>query len=292
MNTIEWKSINDQEFVCLTADLLRALGFVNINIQGVGPDGGLDLIATELVPFAIHGSHPFTWGIQCKFSKTGTQKSVNDQEIRDIEGILRSDRYSAHNLRGYMLITNRKIVQNIVERLQGINRNSSFRTAHIDGIQLSHRLQEYPKIIEKYFTIEKYSKKVKEAIQDFRPPIIINDLDPGSRFIVNVGLISPDKRKDIVTVKALIDTGATISVMPKPILEKLGLEYTYVNVSRVTGGTMPEKCFWCDIRIEALEFNGVGLLALDIPYGLIGQDILKHYTLLLDGPNGVVKWWA
>ncbi len=115
MDSINWNLIDDSEFVYLVADLMRRRGFVDIQVQGDGPDGGLDLISTELIPFAVQGSQPFRWGIQCKFSTTGNKKSVNDGEIRDIEGILRSDRYSTHSLRGYMVITNRRITQNVIE---------------------------------------------------------------------------------------------------------------------------------------------------------------------------------
>src|ERR1043165_4257843 len=88
MTSIDWNRIDDHEFVQLTADLLRKMGFVDIQVQGIGPDGGVDLIATELVAFAIQGQQRFPWGIQCKFSKNGTRMSVNDREIRDVTGYL------------------------------------------------------------------------------------------------------------------------------------------------------------------------------------------------------------
>src|SRR4051812_11026473 len=119
MKKIEWKLIDDFEFVHLAADVLRRLGFIDVHIQGDGPDGGFDLFATELVSFAISGSQPFRWGIQCKFSTSGRQRAVNDRDIRDVEGTLRSERFYAQHLRGYMLITNRRVSQNVIERLAG-----------------------------------------------------------------------------------------------------------------------------------------------------------------------------
>jgi hypothetical protein len=65
MNKVDWKLIDENEFVHLVAELLREFGFTGIEVQGAGPDGGLDLFATEPVNFAIGGPTPFRWGIQC-----------------------------------------------------------------------------------------------------------------------------------------------------------------------------------------------------------------------------------
>ena len=121
MKTIEWSQIDDYLFVKLVGEFLAKLGFVDIEYQGEGADGGIDLFATELVPYTIQGRVPFRWAIQCKFSEKGTAKAVNDSEIKDVEGILRSERYSAQDARGYMFVTNRRLVQNVIERLRGIN---------------------------------------------------------------------------------------------------------------------------------------------------------------------------
>ena len=40
MATLEWKLIDDHEFVHLCAELLRQLGFVDVHVQGDGPDVG------------------------------------------------------------------------------------------------------------------------------------------------------------------------------------------------------------------------------------------------------------
>lgn len=41
MISIDWNQIDDREFVHLTADLLRRMGFVDLLVQGTGPDGAL-----------------------------------------------------------------------------------------------------------------------------------------------------------------------------------------------------------------------------------------------------------
>ena len=86
MDDIQWSTIDDYLFVKIVGEVLARLGFVDIDYQGDGPDGGVDIFATELVPFAMQGRTPFRWAIQCKFSENGNESSVNDREIRDVEG--------------------------------------------------------------------------------------------------------------------------------------------------------------------------------------------------------------
>lgn len=286
MNEINWDLIDDYEFVYLAADLLRRLGFVDIHVQGTGPDGGLDLIATELLSFAVQGAQPFRWGIQCKFSKTGMQMSVNDSEIKDVEGILRSDRYAVHDLRGYMIITNRKIVQNVLERLRGINRGSQFRTTYIDGTQLQHRLAEHPEVIEKYFG------EAKESIQNLGQPITVAGVDEISKFFLDVEISSPSKSEDSITVKAILDTGAQMSVVPQKTIEHLEpLMYSVRRIRSASGAVTNAKSCFVDIRLGNASFSSIEVLALDIDYALLGQNLIKQLVILLDGPNNLIKVW-
>lgn len=148
---IDWKQIDHNSFVHLVGDLLRRLGFVDIDHQGDGPDGGIDIFATELVPFTIQGRVPFRWAVQCKFSSDPSDKSVNDREVRDVSGVLLSERYAEKRPKGYMLVTNRSIVQNVVERLRGIEGAMQFRTARVDGTQLTKLLEDQELLRDTYF---------------------------------------------------------------------------------------------------------------------------------------------
>ncbi len=126
------------------------------------------MFATEMVAFAFQGARPIRWGIQLKFSEKGTEKSVNDIEIRDVEGILRSARFSSQKVQGYMLITNRRVVQNVVERLRGIDNQTEFHATYIDGYQLSQYLSEQPKLLNEYFSnrFEEIERLASEQAQD------------------------------------------------------------------------------------------------------------------------------
>ena len=149
LRIFKWNLLNDESFVYLVSDTLTASGYV-VRHQGDGPDGGVDVFATQSISFAFD-THPFTWAVQCKFSASPS-KAVNDSEIRDVEGILRSSRFQSLRPRGYLLVTNRRISQNVVERLRGINDQSEFRTCGIDGNRLMSLLHVNPGIVLKYFT--------------------------------------------------------------------------------------------------------------------------------------------
>lgn len=145
----DWSDLDEDSFVHLVGDLLSAEGH-DVKWQGAGPDGGLDLISSERVVFGFNDPQPFKWGVQCKFSWS-PRKAVNDTEVRDVMGILLSSRYQAEKLNGYMLVTNRRVSQNVVERLRGINDQTSFRTCVVDGTDLSLRLQSEGNVACKYF---------------------------------------------------------------------------------------------------------------------------------------------
>ena len=283
MISIDWNQIDDREFVHLTADLLRRMGFVDLLVQGTGPDGGLDLIATELVSFAIQGQRPFKWGIQCKFSANGTRASVNDREIRDVTGIISSDRYSSHDLRGYMLVTNRNIVQNVVERLRGINRTSAFRTASVDGHELKHRLADHPEVVQKYFG------EAKTVVRKLGQPIITSQLHD-SQYIVEIQVKTKPEHSP-VTLRALLDTGAELSVLPRIVADQLRVtEYFVQHIEYATGESLEAQSCFVYLRFPTGEWLSQALI-LDTDTAVVGRDFLQHFTLLIDATKGIAKLW-
>ena len=288
---MDWRRLNDHIFVHLVADLLRRLGFADVQVQGSGPDGGLDLIATQLVSLGLQDRRPFRWGIQCKFSVSGTQSSVTDSDVRDVEGVLRSDRYARQQLRGYMLVTNRKVAQNVVERLQGIDQTSVFRTSWIDGPQLQHRLSEYSDLLQKYFG------EISSFIHDLGAPDIVVPTSIGSGFVVEAvvglpsGLPNVEQRPHIKAVKALVDTGASWSAVPGPVLRELGAMPIDATMVVTVGGV--SKCHVYAVRFDfgTFEIPLVRVVSIDYDFAMIGRDILDEMVMLIDGPSRVAKLW-
>jgi hypothetical protein len=287
MDKLNWELINDYEFVHMAADLLHHLGFIDIHIQGDGPDGGIDLFATEVVPFAIQGSLSFRWAIQCKFSISGERRAVNDEEVRDIEGILQSDRYQAQSARGYMLITNRRIAQNVIERLTGINRRSQFRTSWIDGIKLQQLLNDHQGIIEKYLEIGKIS-------QNLGTPLVITDLSKiagSSTASLEIEIISPSISQNRTIMKAFIDTGSDLSSIPTKEIVKLALpRHKSYGVKVYAGEKIIMDSFIVNMQITDISLPNIEVLAINNEdHAVIGWNVIRQLVVLFDG--NLMRLW-
>lgn len=165
---LRWDLLDDRSFVGLVADLLRRRGFVDITVQGEGPDGGLDILASEIVTFSLAGSKPLRWGVQCKFSTHPARRQVTAADVHDVEGILRDDRFAGHELAGYMLVTNKRVQENVVRRLRGINQKTEFRTCIMDGQRIESLLAEEPSVAKFYFgqVIAEIERLVQEQVRE------------------------------------------------------------------------------------------------------------------------------
>jgi hypothetical protein len=150
---VNWRVLDDAAFVHLVADLLARLGFVDIRVGGeAGTDGGIDLIATELITSHFQGPRPLKWGIQCKFSKAGQRSCVGNRQIGDVVGVLCSERNLVHKLNGYLLIANQRISHTLVERLRGLDRTTGYRVDCVHGEQLENHLNGNPDILGTYMS--------------------------------------------------------------------------------------------------------------------------------------------
>jgi len=293
MSEMKWELLDDNVFVYLVADLLQQLEFTAIQYQGDGPDGGLDLFATQLVALGIQTPQPFRWGIQCKFSVTAKRRSVGDAEIKDVEGILRSERYLAQELRGYMLVTNRRITQNVIERLRGIDARSSFRASTIDGTQLELVLAKHPSLVERYFN------RVQATVRHLGSPTLVAQFDhtvSPSVPTVEVHLRSAYSGANSkgVSARAILDPGAAVTMIPIYAVHALQLrEYDSVSVQGVLGGHQVAPVYAVTIELGGTEIGPVGMIALGaIDYVLIGWDVMKELIVLWDGPNESLQVWA
>ena len=287
MNTIKWSHINDYLFVKLAGDLLARLGFVDVDFQGDGPDGGIDLFATELLPFTIQGRIPFRWAIQCKFSSDPGDRSVNDGEVKDVEGILRSERYATQRPRGYMLITNRRIVQNVVERLRGIDRATEYRTARLDGAEMNSLLHEHPQVFERYFL-----SSAPGGIPLCMPDVVgIPTTSASGQVAPHVTLhlqLPPPAKSKMISVQAIVDTSAPVTVIPKSVLDDLGgIPESDFQASSVGGDIGFLHRVLLDIIIERGEVLLAEVLGWESDQALLGMDILRRFTVVIN-PDGTV----
>jgi predicted aspartyl protease len=281
---IDWSRLDAHLFVALTADILAGLGFVDVLRGGRGPDGGLDLFATELLPYATKGPVSFVWGVQCKFSaEPHRSKGVTVSDIRDVEGLLRASRFRGHSPHGYMLVTNRGVTNTVIDRLHGIDQQSRFRTSVVDGAQLEQLLSAQDRVVSKFFAAP------GAEVLDLGTPIVVVD----AAYDAEGASLSIDLRSgsQSVTARALLDTGASITVVPRELISQLGAP-SLGNVQVSTGVRIHQApTYILDVVIGTRAVLAARVLALDVPTPLLGRDLLSHFVVLIDGPHRVVKVW-
>lgn len=283
MNSIPWDLLDDYSFVFLVVDILKILGFIDIQTQGSGPDGGLDLLATEPLLFKFKGLTPFRWGIQCKFSSVENTKSVSDTEIRDVEGILRSRRFATECLQGYMLITNRKVSQNVVERLEGIDKTSNFRTSCIDRVKFETIIKEHQQIYDKYFG----SSAVFDEI--FGKPLILKEIDFYHKIpTIPISLIGHGDRKEI-RVNAFLNTATNITIIPHNLMNAINRFCTGKEI--LTTAKEVLILYMTGIRIADTLLSCECIFSDKYSSVILGYNILQELVVLFDGQNNSLRVW-
>jgi predicted aspartyl protease len=92
-----------------------------------------------------------------------------------------------------------------------------------------------------------------------------------------------------VTIPALVDSGADITVIPRLVAQDLNLQPVYVTYSKGFGGVLAENTVLSAlVSIEREEPEIIGVLTWDEDYVLLGRDIINHWKALLDGPGLVL----
>jgi predicted aspartyl protease len=86
----------------------------------------------------------------------------------------------------------------------------------------------------------------------------------------------------------LLDTGADVTLLPREIIEQVGVELVEDKVYEVEGfdgGIKLAEAVQLELVFLGRKFKGQFLL-IDQPMGILGRNILNAVALLLDGPRG------
>jgi predicted aspartyl protease len=92
----------------------------------------------------------------------------------------------------------------------------------------------------------------------------------------------------ISDVPMLLDTGADVTLLPREIIEQLGVELVENKVYEVEGfdgGTKLAEAVQLEMVFLGRKFKGQFLL-IDQPVGILGRNTLNAVVLLLNGPRG------
>ena len=89
------------------------------------------------------------------------------------------------------------------------------------------------------------------------------------------------------TVEALVDTGATFTIMPAPVLDRLGVVRDRTVTLRLANGEIEQRSIgWVRVELERVEDNIIcGFGAADSP-AVIGAHTLETFLLAVDPVAG------
>ncbi|MGE0130865.1 MAG: retropepsin-like aspartic protease [Blastocatellales bacterium] len=86
----------------------------------------------------------------------------------------------------------------------------------------------------------------------------------------------------------LIDSGADVTLLPRSLVERLGIvPGAGYELMAFDGSVSISQAVQADLIFLRKIFKGQYLL-LDQDSGVLGRDILNHVSLLLDGPH--LQW--
>ncbi len=105
--------------------------------------------------------------------------------------------------------------------------------------------------------------------------------------VVYVTLRYPHSGATVSNVQLLLDTGADVTILPRMVVERLGVPLL-ANERYELMGFDGSKSFARVVMLDMLflrrAFRGRYLLAEE-ERGILGRDILNHVMVLLDGPR-------
>jgi predicted aspartyl protease len=107
--------------------------------------------------------------------------------------------------------------------------------------------------------------------------------------LLNIAAIGSD---DWVTdIPALLDSGADVTVLPEPVVTRLGLiPVEHLPATGFDGHTSLLPIFTIQLVVRdfpSIEVEVMGGIAER--YAVLGRDVLNRFKVVLDGPNGRVE---
>lgn len=87
-------------------------------------------------------------------------------------------------------------------------------------------------------------------------------------------------------VLAKIDTGADGTVIPKDVVQGLGLlNFDQILSIGFDGSTQIQTTYLIDILLPGKMFTDIEVITAPLPYVLIGRDLLNQLVITFDGPQ-------
>jgi hypothetical protein len=284
---LDWKRISGQEFIGLSADVLRSAGFTHVHIQNGAPTTPrIDVFATELVPFTFGERRSLRWAIQCKFSVQGRKSTLRSDELQEIDSILRSECLSCYDLRGYMLVTNRTVAHDVTELLHDKACRFGNRAMVIREYDLVNLLDAHGDIFDTYFGEHRHRfAHLGPPVQALTTPCA----DIGPKIIIQVEAPFDPRRR--LSTEAVVDVGSSLSMLPESVLKPLGVTPCRKLLFQTAFGQYRLNVYDVVLKVAGRRFDGIQAVGGVHEYGLIGINVLANFVVLYDGPKKGLRLW-
>ncbi len=134
-----------EEFELLCEDLLRAMGFAIQHQPARGPEGGKDLIISEVVRDRMGCAEERKTLVQCK------HKAVSDRAVSFAEVANYRDVMDQYGVRRYLLITSTLPTEDLRTKFEATSRKGDYVALIWAKNHLISRLDEQPAVRDRYF---------------------------------------------------------------------------------------------------------------------------------------------
>ncbi|RUY32281.1 hypothetical protein EN978_03910 [Mesorhizobium sp. M7A.F.Ca.US.001.04.1.1] len=144
--TLDWRSLNDEQFEQLCYDILYAHAmFDSSTIRKLGSsrsrDGGRDIEIMEAARSA--GNKGRKWIFQCKLTQSNSLGATKVQDIGDMVDL--------HAAEGFGVMTSALIDATLYDKIDGICDRRSIRTLNFSVLELNRVLVRNPTVRKRYF---------------------------------------------------------------------------------------------------------------------------------------------
>ena len=171
---------------------------------------------------------------------------------------------------------------------------------HLLGVNLAVAENDWERA-EELIKIRTYPQEFQEKVASLESLIekkieeefaVVIHFNPGTRRIPAKAYLNHQVWQNFI-----IDTGATISLIPSSAAEALRLKVTrntpVRGVSGVAGVTLAYEVILNSIELKGFKVRNMPVLVVDMPgasdTGLLGNDFLKHFDIEIDNQNGILK---
>jgi predicted aspartyl protease len=103
---------------------------------------------------------------------------------------------------------------------------------------------------------------------------------------IQIVLSNPTNRSKTVACKSLLDTGASCTIIPERLLNKIGVKPTgRMQIFNGFGGDQNSTPYIIDVSINNNDIKPIQVYSWSHDFALIGRDVLNRYCIEFDGIN-------